>query len=192
MAQLENDSANMFIVKIFQEQRVECLEVHQEVWFKARQVAEILEYKNEQQAIRKNVDPQDRTTLSELQGMLLESTPLKSNEQGQTVMVNETGLYSLVLRSRKPEAKKFKRWVTSEVLPSIRKTGQYRTESRINQLEKTIDWFADHCMDSAPYQQQLPPKRMKYIPKSKEEKLKIIKKDLEQAGIVAPIVAWWE
>lgn len=63
----------------------------------------------------------------------------------QIVTINESGLYSLILTSRKPEAKRFKKWVTSEVLPSIRKTGQFqaRALTPLEQLEQTVTILKD-------------------------------------------------
>jgi len=98
---------------------VTTLTVDQVHWFKGREVAACLGYVNPQQALRKNVDEDDRKTYEELtKGVIAGSTP--SNQQPHEVYINESGLYALALRSEKPEAKAFKRWVTSEVLPSIR------------------------------------------------------------------------
>ena len=98
---------------------VTTLTVDQVHWFKGREVAACLGYVNPQQALRKNVDEDDRKTYEELmKGVIAGSTP--SNQQPHEVYINESGIYSLVLRSEKQEAKVFKRWVTSEVLPSIR------------------------------------------------------------------------
>lgn len=101
-----------------------------EPWFSGKDVATILGYTNTTQAIRTNVDEEDRSIL-EHQGGLPHSP---HNNQGHSVLINESGLYSLILRSNKPEAKNFKRWVTSEVLPSIRKNGTYNNIV-INQKE---------------------------------------------------------
>ena len=91
-------------------------------WFKGKDVATSLEYGNPWKALRHHVDDEDKKTLHELlQGMTETVTPL--NGQPHEVYINETGLYSLVLRSNKPRAKSFKRWVTNEVLPSIRRHG---------------------------------------------------------------------
>lgn len=83
-------------------------------WFVAKDVSDVLEISRQQNATR-YLDEDEK-------GRCLVNTP--SGEQEMTV-VSEAGLYSLILRSRKPEAKAFKRWVTHEVLPSIRKTGGY-------------------------------------------------------------------
>lgn len=84
-------------------------------WFVGKDVAEALGYKNTRQAIATNVDLEDR-------GVHSVDTP--SGQQEMTI-INESGLYALVLGSKLPSAKRFKRWVTSEVIPSIRKNGGY-------------------------------------------------------------------
>jgi prophage antirepressor-like protein len=83
----------------------------EEIWFVARDVCDILAIKNTTQAVQK-LDEDERSMLN-------------IGRQGETNVVNEYGLFSLVLSSRKPEAKTFKRWITHEVLPTIRKTGGY-------------------------------------------------------------------
>ena len=89
--------------------------VDSEPWFVGKDVAEKLGYKEPRSAVSKKVDPEDR-------GVSKMATP--SGVQEMTI-INESGLYSLILSSKLPEAKQFKRWVTSEVLPSIRKDGGY-------------------------------------------------------------------
>ena len=94
------------------------------VWFQAKQVAKILGYKDTTQAIRKNVSIEDK-----YKGGVQTTGGLQT-----CVFINESGFYSLVFSSKLETAKKFKRWVTSEVLPSIRKYGYYRMiDSRIKQ-----------------------------------------------------------
>ena len=100
------------------------------IWFKAVAVVTILKYTNQRKAIRDHVDPKDKRKLSELvlktkrnESFPLQTGPLKGNE-GNTVYINESGLYSLILRSKLECAHIFKRWVTMDVLPSIRKTGR--------------------------------------------------------------------
>ncbi len=85
-----------------------------EPWIVGRDVATALAYKNPQKAIRDHVDPDDSTVND---SFTVHGTRVK--------LINESGLYSLILSSKLPEAKKFKRWVTSEVLPCLRKTGAY-------------------------------------------------------------------
>ena len=102
---------------------VQCMCVKGEPWFKGKDVATILGYQNTKQAIRVNVDEDDKKKLEEVSKGLSDS-PLPGNSKN-IVFINESGLYSLIMRSEKPEAKTFKKWVTSEVLPKIRKTGSY-------------------------------------------------------------------
>lgn len=90
-----------------------------EPYFVGKDVAEILGYSNPQDALGKHVDEEDKLVLQKSQIAILEIP-----NRGLTV-INESGLYSLILRSQLPAAKKFKRWVTTEVLPAIRKHGMY-------------------------------------------------------------------
>ena len=94
-----------------------------EPWFRGTDVAGALGYRNKQQALRVHVDADDKSNLEDLR-LLESSTPLNAYEKAQ-VFINESGLYSLILKSKKEEAKTFKRWVTSEVLPQIRRAGTY-------------------------------------------------------------------
>ena len=88
-----------------------------ETWFVGKDVAEALGYKNPSNALQVHVDEEDKTTyLIQVSG---------SNYKTSTTVINESGLYSLVLSSKLPQARVFKHWVTSEVLPQIRKTGGY-------------------------------------------------------------------
>jgi prophage antirepressor-like protein len=102
---------------------IECIVVDGLPWFKGKQVATILGYANTMQAIRTHVEEDDRRKLDELDQ--LSNSSLQDCSKNAT-FINEPGLYSLAMRSDKPMAKIFKRWVMSEVLPSIRKTGVYR------------------------------------------------------------------
>ena len=110
---------------------VRAVSVNDEPYFVGKDVAEILGYERPTDAVRKRVDPDDR-------GVAKMETP--SGVQEMTV-INESGLYSLILSSKLPKAKEFKRWVTAEVLPAIRKTGGYVNdtaqfvESYFGQLE---------------------------------------------------------
>lgn len=97
-------------------------------------VANILGYKNPQEAIRDHVDEEDRgyCKLSDIQGV---SETLPPHMKAANLLtINESGVYSLIMRSNLPTAKQFKRWVTREVLPSIRKHGAYMTPDTIVQL----------------------------------------------------------
>lgn len=96
-----------------------------EVWFIGKDVAEALGYGNPRQALASHVDVDDRNTVQNLDAI---------GRKKEMTIINESGLYSLVLSSKLPNAKKFKRWVTSEVLPSIRKHGMYATAQTIENI----------------------------------------------------------
>jgi prophage antirepressor-like protein len=95
--------------------QIRVIEKDGQPWFVGKDVAEILQYKEPHKAIVRHVDEEDRT-----------KHPILTNGGEQEGwIINESGLYALILSSEMKEAKKFKRWVTSEVLPTIRKTGGY-------------------------------------------------------------------
>ena len=98
------------------------VEINGESWLVGKDVAERLGYSNPQKAIRDHVDDEDKT--------VNESFTVNGT---MGVLINESGLYSLVLGSKLPNAKKFKRWVTSEVLPAIRKHGGYLTAEKVEE-----------------------------------------------------------
>lgn len=110
---------------------VRTLTIEDEPFFVGKDVAEILGYSNPQKAIRDHVDEEDR-------GVNEMDTP--GGFQAMKV-INESGLYSLILSSKLTTAKKFKRWVTSEVLPKIRKTGMYATEQLLDDPDLAIRAF---------------------------------------------------
>lgn len=98
-----------------------------EPWFVAKDVCDILEISNPSDAL-KRLDDDERSRFN-------------LGRQGETNIVNEAGLYSLVLGSRKPEAREFKRWVTHEVLPSIRKHGAYMTQQTLDKALTSPDFL---------------------------------------------------
>ena len=103
----------------FENHEVRSLLLNNEPWFVGKDVAEALGYSKARNAIATHIDSEDKKD-APIQGTL-------GGVQEMTV-INESGLYSLVLSSKLPSAKKFKRWVTSEVLPALRKTGQYQVK----------------------------------------------------------------
>lgn len=108
-----------------------------EPWFVGKDVAEILGYGNSRDAIVAHVDKEDKVVIQKS-----EIPTLDIPNRGLTV-INESGLYSLILSSKLQSAKKFKRWVTSEVLPTIRKTGGY-----INNADLMVNtYFSDLSSD---------------------------------------------
>lgn len=100
----------------FENQQVRTLTINEEPYFVGKDVATILGYKNGSRDINTHVDEEDKLRYQI-------STAGQMREQ---ILINESGLYSLILSSKLPNAKKFKRWVTSEVLPTIRKHGAYQ------------------------------------------------------------------
>lgn len=105
--------------------KVRALELSGTPWFVGKDVAEILKYQRTADAISSHVDDEDK-------GVGKIQTP---GGMQKVILINESGLYSLILSSKLPNAKRFKRWVTSEVLPAIRRHGAYMTEEA---LEKAI------------------------------------------------------
>lgn len=101
----------------FETSRVRTLNLEDVIWFVGKDVAETLGYSDLNKAIAMHVDDEDKK--------LNDKTSLSFGQRGAT-LINESGLYSLILSSKQPNAKKFKRWVTSEVLPTIRQTGGYQ------------------------------------------------------------------
>lgn len=105
-------------IKVFENNEfgtVRTVEVNREPFFVGKDVSDILGYQNGSRDINRHVDEEDRHKIMLFDG----------NQDKETIVINESGLYSLVLSSKLPTAKRFKRWVTSEVLPAIRKTGGY-------------------------------------------------------------------
>ncbi|HDD7339260.1 TPA: phage antirepressor KilAC domain-containing protein [Staphylococcus aureus] len=114
----------------FEELPVRTLTVDNEPYFVGKDVAEILGYSNTRDALSKHVDEDDKEILTS-RNTTLENLP----NRGLTA-VNESGLYSLIFSSKLESAKRFKRWVTSDVLPAIRKHGIYATD---NVIENTLN-----------------------------------------------------
>lgn len=114
---------------------VRALTINNEPYFVGKDVAEILGYAKARNAIAAHVDEEDRHDAL-IQGV----TDSLGREQSMT-FINESGLYSLVLSSKLPTAKKFKHWVTSEVLPTIRKHGMYATDELLNNPDFAIQAF---------------------------------------------------
>lgn len=104
----------------FENHEVRSLLINDEPYFVGKDVTEILSYSNTRKALTDHVDDEDK-----MDGVTIRDSIGRNQKP---VLINESGLYSLVLSSKLPSAKKFKRWVTSEVLPSLRKTGQYQVK----------------------------------------------------------------
>lgn len=114
---------------------IRTIEINGEPWFVGKDVAEILGYSNPSEAISEHVDNEDK-----LNSKTLSSFELNLGQRGGW-LINESGLYSLILSSKLPNAKQFKHWVTNEVLPSIRKHGLYAVDELLNNPEFAIKAF---------------------------------------------------
>lgn len=114
----------------FENKEVRSLLIDNEPWFVGKDVAEILEYRNGSRDINRHVDEEDRTKTMIFDG----------NQNKETIIINESGLYSLILSSKLPSAKQFKRFITSEVIPSLRKHGMYATEETIDKILSNPDF----------------------------------------------------
>ena len=117
--------------------KVRTVVINNEPYFVGKEIAEILGYANPNEAIAEHIEEEDK-----LNSKTLSSFELNLGQRGGW-LVNESGLYSLILSSKLPSAKKFKHWVTSEVLPSIRKHGLYAEEELLNDPDLFIKVLQD-------------------------------------------------
>jgi prophage antirepressor-like protein len=111
-------------IKIFNNEEfgsVRVMEIDKEPWFIGKDITTILGYTNPTKAMQDHVDKEDMSF----------NETLKLSRQSGAWLINESGVYSLILSSKLPSAKKFKHWVTSEVLPSVRKTGGYVNDDEL-------------------------------------------------------------
>lgn len=139
---------------------IRTIEKDGEPWFVGKDVAAALGYEKPTDAVRKHVDVEDR-------GISKMETPSGAQE---TTIINESGLYSLVLSSKLPTAKKFKRWVTSEVIPSIRKHGAYMTPDKLEEVLLKPDTLIQLAQNLKAEQE----KRMALEVKMEEQKPKVL------------------
>ncbi len=136
-------------IKIFENNefgKVRTVILNDEPWFVGKDVAEILGYRNPNEAIQDHVDTEDKFIRSQKGSEMLKLfTSLKEMQEKlgrqDNWFISESGVYSLIFGSKLPTAKKFKRWVTSEVLPSIRKHGAYMTEDTIKKVIAEPDFI---------------------------------------------------
>ena len=120
--------------------KVRVVEVNGDPWFVGKDVAEILGYTNPNEAIQDHIDEEDK-----LNSKTLLSFELDLGQRGGW-LINESGLYSLILSSKLPTAKQFKRWVTAEVIPSIRKHGAYMTPETLEAAILNPDTLIKLCI----------------------------------------------
>ena len=110
--------------------KLRTVEMNKEPWFVGKDVAEMLGYENQNRDIIRHVDEEDRFMLD---GKTQYQKGIELGQRGGW-LINESGVYSLILRSKLPKAKQFKHWVTSDVLPTIRKNGMYMNQSVAQQV----------------------------------------------------------
>lgn len=166
---MKNSQSKLFFIRIitrkerimnnlevfnFENEEVRSLLINNEPWFVGKDVADILKYKNGSRDINRHVDEEDRKKAMIFDG----------NQNKETIIINESGLYSLILYSKMPSAKKFKRFITSEVIPSLRKHGMYATEETIDKILLNPD-FGIRLLNEL---------------KEEREKTKILKNENEQ------------
>ena len=111
----------------YEETELSVIKRQDDIWFRGKTIAEILGYSNPLKAIRTHVDSEDKKEISKLEPKSRSvhfGHPFKNTQRG-TIYINESGVFALILRSKLESTPAFKRWVTSQVLPSIRKTGRY-------------------------------------------------------------------
>lgn len=101
---------------------VRTVTINEEYWFVGNDVARVLEYKDLYSALRKNVDDRDKRLCPVNSGSGIQ----------QTTVINESGLYSLIMSSKLPKAKEFRHWVTSEVLPALARNGEYKIQKKMD------------------------------------------------------------
>lgn len=128
---------------------VRAIEINGEPWFVGKDIADKLEYQNGSRDITRHVDEEDRQIIPVFDGV----------QNRETWIINESGLYSLILGSKLPEAKKFKHWVTSEVLPKIRQTGGFN-------LPQSFSEALQLAADQAKQIELLEKKNSELIPKA--------------------------
>lgn len=112
-------------------------------WFKAKDVAIVLEYKDPVSAVKTHVDDEDKKTLDQL----VELSDYMSGNECKTIYINETGIYSLIFKSKMEEAKKFRKWIFEDILPSIRKEGEYKLKKQIEQITEGFQKLQHYSME---------------------------------------------
>ena len=108
----------------YEENEISVIKCRDEIWFRGKDIAKALGYEKTRNAILKHVNDDNKSILEDIRRGPQIRAPFK-NEQGGSIFINESGLYSLIFGSRLESARNFRRWVTKNVLPSIRKTSRY-------------------------------------------------------------------
>lgn len=117
----------------FEQNEVQTVVINDEVWFVGKDIANVLGYSNSRKTLADHVDEEDKQIIQRSQNVTLEIP-----NRGLT-LINQSGVISLALSSKLPSARKFKRWVTSEVIPSVLKHGAYLTDQKIEEVLTSPD-----------------------------------------------------
>ncbi len=129
----------------FEGNNVRTLEIDEEAYFVGKDVAKVLGYARLQKAVNDHVDPEDK-----IEKIVNISQPSQNRTKPEmTLLITESGVYSLIFNSKMPNAKRFKRWVTSEVLPAIRKHGAYMTDEKAFDVVNNKNGLADLLQQAA-------------------------------------------
>lgn len=148
-----------------------------EPWFVGKDLTDRLGYQNGSRDINRHVDEEDRIT--EMIAQYQNGTQLGSSK---TILINESGLYSLILSSKLPTAKKFKRWVTDEVLPSIRKHGAYMTEQTLEEVLSNPDTLIRLATDLKKEREEK--QKLKLENEIKEQQISELKPKADYADLI--------
>lgn len=132
----DNSNVQIFNNKEFGSVRV--ITINDEPWFVGKDVAELLGYSNPRKTLGDHVDDEDKKIINH---RVTKRDGIKKRGNPNIALINESGIYSLILSSKLPSAKKFKRWITTEVLPSIRKNGAYMTPETLQQALYNPDFL---------------------------------------------------
>ena len=129
----------------FEGNNVRTLEIDEEVYFVGKDVAKVLGYARLQKAVSDHVDPEDKIEKI----VNISQSSQNRTKPEMTLLITESGVYSLIFNSKMPNAKRFKRWVTSEVLPAIRKHGAYMTDEKAFDVIHNKNGLADLLQQAA-------------------------------------------
>ena len=129
----------------FEGNNVRTLEIDEEIYFVDKDVAKVLGYARLQKAVNDHVDPEDKIEKI----VNISQSSQNRTKPEMTLLITESGVYSLIFNSKMPNAKRFKRWVTSEVLPAIRKHGAYMTDEKAFDVVHNKNGLADLLQQAA-------------------------------------------
>lgn len=129
----------------FEGNKVRTIKIKDEIYFVGKDVAKILGYARLQKAVNDHVDPEDKTELI----VNISQSSQNRTKPEMTLLITESGVYSLIFNSKMPNAKRFKHWVTSEVLPAIRKHGAYMTDEKAFNVVHNKNGLADLLQQAA-------------------------------------------